>query len=158
MIYTYKLPLKISKSPLYGEVEFVKGDKIQLALKFYDDSGNCLDVEGDISVSGYGGELLFKSEENVTRDNQGWYILNLNLNTVPLFDSTARKIKIVVRFLHEDKLRTLYFDAGIKSRLITGDEPPPELLTHKIKIKSPNGSLYLLFIDNDGNLQTILEN
>lgn len=165
MVYTIKVPLRVGANPLYYDLEFTKGDKVNLWLKFYDESGGCLEAKGDILVAGYKDGLLFESNQSEAKED-GWYEVPLNLNTVPLFESSAKRIKVIVRFedIEDDKLRTISFEVAIKNKVITGSEPAPELLPLypapeellKRVLEAPDGSLWEVSVDNSGNLITTL--
>src|SRR5690606_19603762 len=98
MVYAQKISLRLGKEPLYHALEWSKGDKFDLWLKFYDESGECQKVSGEITVAGWNNGLLFKTEVAAAKNEEGFYVVPLNLNTVELAESTARSATVIVRF------------------------------------------------------------
>lgn len=122
MVYTLQLPLEVSKRPLKylpQGVTFYRGDRLDVILAFFDEIGNRIVPEGFITLTGFDGETTVFRIDDFNSEFKG----SLNLNTVELLDSTAGSVKVVVRFIHEDKQRTISFNATIKEKHVTGPDP-----------------------------------
>lgn len=127
MIYTINLPLEVSKRPLKYKpngITLVKGDKLNLSLKFFDELGNLLTATGYITFTGYKDGVLFRTD-NFELQPDGAYKGILDLNTEELLASDAKIVQVLVKFTDAaaDKKRTISFYAEVKEKIGTGADP-----------------------------------
>lgn len=126
MIYTLILPLEVSKRPLKylpRGVTLNKGDNLRVVLQFFDEAGNGIKAEGEITLTGYkGSNLLFQSKDFAEGEELS-YSDDLNLNTFELVNSSLKTAKIEIKFNSGDKQRTISFNISLREKLASGAPP-----------------------------------